>query len=143
MTAGRRISSWRVSCVMFFQACSRLASPMMAIIGRPALRLSTRPVTRLVAPGPSVASTHARAVRHLGVGVGREGAAALVVDQRVLEAERAAGLVERQQLEAAHAEHRPDAGELQHFGERLAAADAARGVVLLHCLGLITRLRHL
>ncbi len=38
---------------------------------------------------------HAGAVRHLGVGIGREGAAALVVDQRVLQSQRPAGLVER------------------------------------------------
>ena len=56
LAAGRRISLCRASCVMFFHAWSRLASPTMATIGVPALRLSTRAVVRFVAPGPSVAS---------------------------------------------------------------------------------------
>ena len=44
------------SCVMFFQECARLVSPARAIIGVPAFNPSIRPVTRLVAPGPSVPS---------------------------------------------------------------------------------------
>ena len=44
--------------------------------------------------------------RHLGVGIGRERAAALVVDEVVVELEPPRRVVERQQLEAAHAEHR-------------------------------------
>ena len=41
---------------MFFQECSRLVSPIMAMIGMPALSDSVSAVSRLVAPGPSVAS---------------------------------------------------------------------------------------
>jgi hypothetical protein len=41
---------------MFFQEWSRLLSPVIAMSGTPALSDSTRPVTRFVAPGPSVPS---------------------------------------------------------------------------------------
>src|SRR5262249_12189054 len=60
---------------------------------------------------------------------------ALVVDENVLEAEHAHGLVERQQLKAAHAEHRAGFGDAQHFGERLAAVELAGGVRgdVVHC----------
>src|SRR4029077_18070758 len=57
-----------------------------------------------------------------------ECAAALVIDQEVLEPERAHRLVEGQQLEAAHAEHRSDARELEHLGERLPAVEPARRI---------------
>ena len=43
---------------------------------------STKPVTRLVAPGPSVAVAYARPIGDPRVGIGRKGAAALVVDQK-------------------------------------------------------------
>ena len=56
LTAGRRISTWRDSWVMFFQECMRLVSPVIATIGMPPFSDSTSPVTRLVAPGPSVPS---------------------------------------------------------------------------------------
>ena len=46
------------------------------------------------------------AARHLGVGVGRERAAALVVDEVVVELQPPRRVVERQQLEPTHAEHR-------------------------------------
>src|SRR5262249_16338790 len=71
-----------------------------------------------------------RAVAYAGpvgdprIGVRRKRAAALVVDQIMLEAERAQRVVERQQLEAAHAEHRADAVQLQHLGERAPAGHA-------------------
>ena len=69
LLAGRRAGSRPagVSCVMFFQECARWVSPTMATSGEPALSASTRPVTRLVAPGPSVASqtpTPARDLAH-------------------------------------------------------------------------------
>ena len=56
LTAGLRISVWRHSWVMFFQECARLVSPAIATIGMPPFSDSIRPVTRLVAPGPSVPS---------------------------------------------------------------------------------------
>jgi len=34
-TAGRSISTWRLSWVMFFQECMRLVSPVIATIGMP------------------------------------------------------------------------------------------------------------
>ena len=131
-TAGRRISSCRHSWVMFFQECSRWLSPTMATIGVPELSASTRPVTRLVAPGPSVASTRPDAAGDLGIGVGREHAGALVVDQVVIEAETARRIVEGKQLEAAHAEHRAGAVRKQHANQRLAAGDLHRAHVVFH-----------
>src|SRR5262249_56242739 len=72
---------------------------------------------------------------------GRKRAATLVVDENVLEAEHAHGLVERQQLKAAHAEHRAGFGDAQHLGERLAAVELARGVRgdVVHCAISFTR----
>ena len=55
-TAGLRISTCLLSCVMFFQECSRWLFPTIATRGVPAFSASTNPVTKLVAPGPSVAS---------------------------------------------------------------------------------------
>ena len=66
---------------------------------------------------------HAGAVRHPRPGIGGEGAAAFVVDQVVLEAEGAHRLVEGQQLEAAHAEHRAHLVRLEHARQRLPARD--------------------
>ena len=120
LTAGRRISIWRASCVMFFQACSRCASPTSTTSGVPALSASTRPVTRLVAPGPERRIGEADAARDLGVGIGREDGGALVVDEMMGETEPARGVVERQELEAAHAEHGSALEGLDHAGERLA-----------------------
>ena len=57
LQAGRRIAAWSVSWVMLSPAWRRCASPTIATTGEPALSASTSPVTRLVAPGPSVAST--------------------------------------------------------------------------------------
>ena len=68
---------------------------------------------------------HAGAVGDARVGVGGERAAALVVDQEMTQPERAHRLVEGKQLEPAHAEHRADAGELQHLGKRLPAVQLA------------------
>ncbi len=59
----------------------------------------------------------------LGVGVGREGAAALVVDEVVVELQAPCRVIEREQLEAAHAEHRPGVEGLERAGHRLAAGD--------------------
>src|SRR3954452_17035759 len=56
LDGGLRISTWRHSWVMFFQEWARLVSPAIATIGMPPFSDSTRPVTRLVAPGPSVPS---------------------------------------------------------------------------------------
>ena len=56
LAAGARISSWRDSWVMFFHECARFVLPMIAMRGTPALRDSTSPVARFVAPGPRVAS---------------------------------------------------------------------------------------
>jgi hypothetical protein len=56
LTAGFKISAWRHSCVMFFQEWARLVSPAIATTGMPPFNDSTRPVTRLVAPGPKVPS---------------------------------------------------------------------------------------
>ena len=55
-TPGAGSRSGAHSWVMFFQECRRWVSPTSATIGVPALSASTSPVTRFVAPGPSVAS---------------------------------------------------------------------------------------
>src|ERR1043166_6824110 len=44
-------------------------------------------------------------------------------------AETGERVIERQELKAAHAEHRPGAGEAQHLPERAAAIHAALGAV--------------
>ena len=54
------------------------------------------------------AVAHTGPVRDLRVGVCCKGTRPLVVDERVLQAERTAGLIEGQKLETAHAEHRAD-----------------------------------
>ena len=59
--------------------------------------------------GPQGCIDQADAARDLGVGVGREHAAALVVDEVVVELQPPRRVVEGQQLEPAHAEHRPGA----------------------------------
>ena len=74
---------------MFLVACSRLASPVNTTIGVPAFSDFTRPVARFVAPGPSVRVADARPVGDTRVGVGGEGADALVIDQEVPQPERA------------------------------------------------------
>ena len=71
--------------------------------------------------GPQRRVAHPHPPAHLGVRVGREHAAALVVHQVVVDAEPARGVVERQELESAHAEHRSDLVRGQHPGQRLAA----------------------
>ena len=63
----------------------------------------------------------ADAAGHFRVGVGDEHGGALVVDQMVRQAEPAGGVVERQQLKTAHAEHGAAIERLDHAGERLAA----------------------
>jgi hypothetical protein len=74
----------------------------------------------------------ARAVGHARPGVRGEGAAAFIIDQVMLQAEGAHRLVEGQELEAAHAEHRADMMGLQHASERLAAGDGQDRVGLVH-----------
>ena len=71
------------------------------------------------------AVAHSRPVGDPRIGVGGKGAAALVVDQEMLHAELRQRVVERQELKAAHAEHRPDLGEPQHLGQRAPAVHAA------------------
>jgi hypothetical protein len=66
------------------------------------------------------------AARHAGIGIGGEGAAALVVDEMVPQPERAHRLVEGQELESAHAEHRPDPMRLQHLRKGLSAIHPPR-----------------
>ena len=89
LTAGRRISVWRASCVMFFQAWSRLASPMIATSGMPALNDFDQPGDEVGGAGAERGVAHAGPVGDARIGVGGERAAALVVDQVMLEAERA------------------------------------------------------
>ena len=71
--------------------------------------------------GPQGCIDEADAPRHLGVGVGRERAAALVVDEVVIELQAPRRVIEGEQLEAAHAEHGAGAEGLEHAGHRLAA----------------------
>ena len=80
--------------------------------------------------GAERAVANAGAVGDPGIGVGGKGAAALVVDQVVVQADQAERVVERQQLEPAHAEHRPGARQTQHLGERAPAVHRARRAVL-------------
>ena len=94
-------------------------------------------IQRLDEPGDEVGGAGAeRAVANAGavgdpcIGVGGEGAAALVVDQVVVQADQADRVVERQQLEPAHAEHRPGARQAQHLGERAPAGHRARRAIL-------------
>ena len=59
--------------------------------------------------GAQGAVADAGAVRNSGIGIGRKGATALVIDQEMPQAEAGERVVERQELKAAHAEHRPGA----------------------------------
>ena len=76
--------------------------------------------------GPQRRVAHPHPAAYLGVSVGREHAAALVVHQVVVDAEPARGVVERQELEPAHAEHRTDLVRGQHPGQRFAAGHLHR-----------------
>ena len=76
--------------------------------------------------GPQGCIDQTDAARHLGVGVGGEHAAALVVDEVVVETEAAGGVIEGQQLEPAHAEHRPGIEGLEAARHRLATRHLVR-----------------
>jgi len=78
---------------------------------------------------PERAVAHAGAARDPRIGVRREGAGALVVDQMMAQPELTDRIVERQQLKAAHSEHRADARQSHHLGERAAAAHSARWAI--------------
>ncbi len=85
--------------------------------------------------GPERAVADARPPRDPRIGVGGKRAGPLVVDQAMAEAQRAHRFVERQELEAAHAEHHVRAMGAQHLGQRLAAGHPAQvivGVLLAH-----------
>ncbi|MCY1516705.1 hypothetical protein D9M68_513530 [compost metagenome] len=66
---------------------------------------------------------HARTAADLGVGIGGEDRAALVVDEVVVQLQAARGVIERQQLEAAHAEHQADFMRGKHARDGFAARD--------------------
>ncbi|MNI63860.1 hypothetical protein D3C73_1192660 [compost metagenome] len=66
---------------------------------------------------------HAGASADLGVGVGGEHGAAFVVDQVVIQLQAPHGVVERQQLKAAHAKHQADVMRGEHAGDGFAACD--------------------
>jgi hypothetical protein len=76
---------------------------------------------------------NARPVGHTCIGVRCEGATAFVVDEVMLETKRPHGIVEGQELEATHAEHRSDLMRLEHLGKDSAPghpADVIRPVGL-------------
>ena len=87
MTAGFRISVWRHSCVMFFQECARLVSPAIATIGMPPFSDSIEPGDEVGRAGAERAVADAGPVGDARIGVGGESAAALVVDQMVIQAD--------------------------------------------------------
>ena len=105
-TAGRRMSSCRASCVMFFPACSAVRIAHQRDHRRAGVQRLDQPGREIGRPRPERRIHQPDTARDLGVGIGDEGAGALVVDQVVRQAEPPRGVVERQQLEAAHAEHR-------------------------------------
>ena len=76
----------------------------------------------------------ARAIGHFGIGVGGKRSAALIIDQIVLQTERTTRFVKRQQLKAAHAEHRTDLVQAQHFSQGMAAGHLLRRIRLLRLL---------
>ena len=73
---------------------------------------------------------------HLGVGVGREHAAALVVHEVVVDAEPARGVVERQELKPPHAEHRANLVRDQHPRQRFAPGHLRRLAHIRSLVGL-------
>jgi hypothetical protein len=97
LTAGRRISSWRLSWVMFFQEWARWLSPTSGTghAGVQALDQRGHEVGRI---RPEGGIAHADPVGDAGIGIGRERAAALVVDQGMAQPEPAS---ERYQPESA------------------------------------------
>jgi hypothetical protein len=76
----------------------------------------------------------ADAAGDLGVGVGGEHAGALVVDQVVVQSQPPRGIVEGEQLEAAHSEHRPGAVREQHADQGFTAGDFHRAHIVFHLL---------
>jgi hypothetical protein len=95
-----------------------------------AIQRLDEPCHQIGGAGAEGAVANAGAVGDPCISVGGEGAAALVVDQVVAQADQADSVVERQQLEPAHAEHRPGARQPQHLGERAAAGHRARRAIL-------------
>src|SRR5215472_7821532 len=90
-------------------------------------------IERLHQAGGEVGGTGAQrridqpdAPRHLGVGIRREGTAALVVDEVVIERQPPRRVVDGQQLEPTHAEHWTGVEGLEHAGHRLAARNLVR-----------------
>ena len=75
--------------------------------------------------GPERTVADPRSVGDPRIGVRCRGAAPLVIDQEVPQAELRQRVVKRQELKPAHPKHRPDLGEPQHLGERAAAGHAA------------------
>ena len=63
----------------------------------------------------------ADAARDFGIGIGREDAGALIIDEVMIEAKAARRIIEGQELKATHAEHRAAMEGLDHAGERFAA----------------------
>src|SRR3979490_2405752 len=106
---------------MFFQEWARFVSPAIATTGMPPFSDSTRPVTRLVAPGPSVPSQIPGRLVARAAGSAAPAPARLVIDQEMPHADVTQRVVERQELKPAHAEHRTDFRQAQHLGERPAA----------------------
>jgi hypothetical protein len=76
--------------------------------------------------GPERRVGEAHAPRHLGVGIGREHAGALVVNEVVRQPEPAGRVVEGQELEAAHPKHRAAPKGPDHAGERFAPGHLIR-----------------
>ena len=103
-TAGRRISSCRLSWVMFFQLCVRWVSPTIATTGDPPFRLSTNPVTKLVCPGAERGITNANPAGHARIGIGGKGTGAFIADQAMGHAEPPDRIVKRQKLKSTHPE---------------------------------------
>jgi hypothetical protein len=114
---------------MFFQEWARLLSPGQRHHRDAGVERLDQGRDEIGRAGSERAVADARPVGHPRIGVGGEGAAALVVDEMVDEAERAQRVVERQELEPAHAEHRTDAMQAQHFCERPPAIHLSRGKV--------------
>ena len=90
LAAGRRISVWRDSWVMFFQECTRCDIADEHHHRRAGVERLDQAGDQVGRAGPERRVDEADPAGDLGVGVGREDARALVVDEVVLKPSRRA-----------------------------------------------------
>ena len=142
LTAGRRSRTWSVSWVMCRPACVALRVADDGDDRAAGVERLDQAGDEVRRAGPSVASHTPTRPDTRAYASAAKRRAALVVDQDVPQAERADGVVEGQELEAAHAEHRPEPWAAAR-GHGLAARAATRSSRCWRRIAVAGRIVHL